>query len=248
MSDAQVLGVFVKAPVAGRVKTRLAADVGPARAAELYRHLGRHVVAATIADTHQTVVWYAPRAGGRLVRAWLDGLDVSRFHPQPGGNLGRRLHAAFARHFSQGAGRVVIIGSDCPDVDRWMIGDALTALDRHDVVLGPAWDGGYYLLGMKAPHDALFQRIPWSTAAVLELTLDRARQLGLGTALLPTLRDVDTAADARAAGIITSQADRLTREAVGAGSRRYGETVKSVLPPASMLKLMTPSTSRRTPS
>ncbi len=207
MPEAHVLGVFVKAPVAGRVKTRLAADIGPVLAAELYRRLGRQVVAATIAATHRTVVWYAPRAGGRLVRAWLDGLDVSRFHRQSGRDLGRRLHAAFARHFSRGAGRVVIIGSDCPDVDRWLIGDAFTALDRHDMVLGPALDGGYYLIGMRAPHDALFQRIPWSTAAVLQLTLDRARQLGLNTALLPTLRDVDTAGDARAIGLHTSHGE-----------------------------------------
>jgi len=202
MREAHVLGVFVKAPVAGRVKTRLAADVGPVRAAALYRRLGRQVVAATVSHRHRTVVWYAPRAGGRLVRAWLDGLDVSRFYAQPGGDLGWRLRAAFARHFSEGGRRVVIIGSDCPGVDRRVIGKAIAALDDHDVVLGPAWDGGYYLIGMKALHEALFRGIHWSSAAVLNETRAVARRLRLSCHFLGPRRDVDTVSDAQALGLV----------------------------------------------
>ncbi len=205
MPESQVLGVFVKAPVAGRVKTRLAADLGPVRAAELYRRLGRQVVAATIADTHQTVVWYASPAGGRLVRAWLDGLGVSGFNAQPDGDLGDRLRAAFASHFREGACRVVVIGSDCPGVDRGVIRDAFAALDVHDVVLGPARDGGYYLVGMKALHEPLFQGLSWSSFAVLNETRAAARSLGLTCRLLSPLRDVDTIADARALGFVPVQ-------------------------------------------
>jgi len=202
MPDAHVLGVFVKAPVAGRVKTRLAAAVGPERAAELYRRLGRQVVSGAGSDAHQTAVWYAPRAGGRLVREWLDGLGVSRFHPQPGGDLGSRLRAAFARHFSEGARRVVIIGSDCPGLDRHVISEAFAALDHHDVVLGPARDGGYYLIGMQGLYEPLFQGMPWSSFAVLNETRAAARALGLTCHLLSPLRDVDTIADARALGLV----------------------------------------------
>ncbi len=202
MGEANVLGVFVKAPVAGRVKTRLAADVGPVRAAALYRRLGRQVVAATVSRRHRTVVWYAPRARGPLVRAWLGGLGVSRFHAQPGGDLGSRLRVAFARHFNDGGQRVVLIGSDCPGVDRRVIGEAFAALDEHDVVLGPARDGGYYLIGMKALREPLFRGIHWSSAAVLDETRAAARRLRLSIQVLAPLRDVDTVSDAQALGLV----------------------------------------------
>ncbi len=202
MPDARVVGVFVKAPIPGRVKARLAADIGPARAAALYRRVGRQVVASTVSNTHQTAVWYAPRTCGRLVRAWLDGLGVSRFHAQPAGDLGRRLRGAFARHFRARARRVILIGSDCPGVDSRLVSQALLALDECDLVLGPAHDGGYYLIGLRAPAPELFRGIAWSTEVVLEQTLAQARALGLRLVLLPTLRDVDTASDARAIGIL----------------------------------------------
>ena len=196
-----VLGVFVKAPVAGRVKTRLAAEIGPLRAAALYRCLGSQVVQALAGEEYETVVWYAPRCDGRLVRAWLKGLGVSRFRAQSGGELGNRLRGAFATHFCEGARRTLIIGSDCSGVDRGVVRAAFAALDEHDVILGPAHDGGYYLIGLRAPAPQLFRGIAWSTEAVLEQTLARARQLELNAAMLPTLRDVDTASDARAVGL-----------------------------------------------
>lgn len=141
-------------------------------------------------------------AWGRLVRTWLDGLGVSRFHAQPDGDLGSRLGAAFARHFSEAARRVVIIGSDCPGVDQRVITEAFAALDDHDVVLGPAWDGGYYLIGMKALHEPLFRGIHWSSAAVLNETGAVARRLGLSCHLLAPRRDVDTVSDAQALGLV----------------------------------------------
>ena len=205
MPETEVVGIFVKAPVAGRVKTRLAADIGPIGAAALYRRLGRQVVATASSDAHQTVVWYAPATGGRLVRAWLDGLGVSGFRAQPDGDLGDRLRIAFATHFREGACRVVIIGSDCPGVDRQVISEAFAALDHHDVVLGPARDGGYYLIGMQALHEPLFRGMPWSSFAVLNETRAAACALGLTCHLLSPLRDVDTIADARALGLVPVQ-------------------------------------------
>lgn len=142
-------------------------------------------------------------AWGRLVRTWLDGLGVSRFHAQPDGDLGSRLGAAFARHFSEAARRVVIIGSDCPGVDRRVIGEAFAALDDHDVVLGPARDGGYYLIAMKSLEESLFRGITWSSSAVLRETRAIACRLGLSCGLLRPLRDVDTISDARALGLIS---------------------------------------------
>lgn len=202
MSDGRVLGVFVKAPVAGQVKTRLAAEIGPSGAADLYRRLGRQVVAASVSDAYQTTVWYAPTGRGRLVREWLGALGVTRFRAQAVGHLGRRLDAAFARHFRDGARRVILIGSDCPGVDAGLVWRALAGLDESDLVLGPAHDGGYYLIGLRAPVPQLFRGIAWSTEAVLDQTLAQARRLRLSTVFLPTLRDVDTAGDARALRIL----------------------------------------------
>lgn len=198
-----VLGVFVKAPVAGRVKTRLAAEVGARLAARLYRGIGRDIVAACVRpEAYRTVVWFSPPGAQRSVRTWLKGLQVSAFAPQREGGLGVRLSAAFRHPFREGARRVVVIGSDCPDVDRELVARALTALGDHDVVIGPANDGGFYLLGLRAPAAGLFRGVAWSTEAVLDQTLANAGRLGLEWGLLPTLRDVDTVADARALGLI----------------------------------------------
>ncbi len=202
MRKADVVAVFVKAPVAGQVKTRLAAEIGAHHAAEIYRRLGRRVVAACVGPAYDTVVWFAPVGARRAVRHWLKGLSVTAVRAQVSGALGARLAAAFGQHFREGASRVIAIGSDCPGVDPRLVSQALTALDEHDLVIGPANDGGYYLIGLRAPVPQLFHGIAWSTEAVLEQTLTRARQLGLGAALLPTLRDVDTASDARAVGIL----------------------------------------------
>lgn len=96
----------------------------------------------------------------------------------------------------------MIIGSDCPGVDQRVITEAFAALDDHDVVLGPAWDGGYYLIGMKALHEPLFRGIHWSSAAVLNETGAVARRLGLSCHLLAPRRDVDTVSDAQALGLV----------------------------------------------
>jgi uncharacterized protein len=197
-----VLGIFVKAPAPGRVKTRLAAEIGVRHAAEIYRDLGRRVVAACAVSSYDTVVWFTPAEARSAVQAWLKGLRVAAFQAQITGALGTRLAAAFQRHFGEGARRVIVIGSDCPGVNAGLVSRALAALETHDVVLGPAHDGGYYLIGLRAPAGQLFRRIDWSTPAVLGQTVARARQLGLSTLLLPSLRDVDTASDARAVGML----------------------------------------------
>jgi len=147
-------------------------------------------------------VWFTPSSARTAVRAWLDGLSVSDFRPQIGGGLGTRLVHAFGRLFGEGDGAVVIIGTDCPGVDRRLVGGAFAALRSHDVVLGPARDGGYYLVGLRAPQPALFRGIPWSTDGVTRATRARASALGLSCLLLAPLRDVDTARDARALGLL----------------------------------------------
>lgn len=201
-ASVRALGVFAKAPVPGRVKTRLAADVGPSAAAELYWQMGRRVVAATVGSGHRTTVWFTPPTEEAFVRQWLDGVGRLDLRAQVGPSLGARLAHAFGCHFAEGARRVVIIGTDCPGVDRRVVNAGFTALATHDFVLGPALDGGYYLVGLRAPHPSLFQGIAWSSAAVAAQTRTRARALGLSCKLLRPLRDVDTARDARTLGLL----------------------------------------------
>lgn len=198
------LGILVKAPIPGRVKTRLAAELGAEQATELYRALGRSVVAACVDPGYHTVVWYTPAAARAAVRGWLQGVEPLAFRPQVRGGLGVRLGAAFARHFGEGVPRVILVGSDCPGVERGVITQAFAALDRYDLVLGPAHDGGYYLIGLRSTTRGgrLFHGVSWSTPDVLRQTLLAARRLGLRPALLPVLRDVDTVADARATGLL----------------------------------------------
>jgi len=200
----RALGIFAKAPIPGRVKTRLAADVGPSAAAEVYWQMGFKIVATTAGLGYRTVLWFTPADEGAYVREWLERAARLEFRPQAGRDLGTRLTHAFARHFAEGAKRVVIIGTDCPGVSRHLIHQAFTALGRRDVVLGPALDGGYYLVGLAAPQAALFRGISWSTGTVAAQTRTRAHSLGLSCHLLRPLRDVDTARDARAVGLLRS--------------------------------------------
>jgi hypothetical protein len=203
-SRADALGVFVKAPEPGRVKTRLAADIGARRAAELYRRLGRTVVAQCVApDSYPTFVWYTPAREGDAIRSWLADLDVAAYLRQRAGGLGRRLAATFRHHFAGGARRVIIIGSDCPEVGVPLIRRAFDALTTDDLVIGPAGDGGFYLLGLRAPAPGLFRRVRWSTDAVFGQVMANVKALGLSAAVLPSLRDVDTVADAQALGFMT---------------------------------------------
>ncbi|HEU0016429.1 MAG TPA: TIGR04282 family arsenosugar biosynthesis glycosyltransferase [Longimicrobium sp.] len=193
----RALLVFVRAPVRGRVKTRLAREMGDDAALRIYRRLGAHTVTQAMRlareDGVEVRVHHAPADAGDAVRAWLGPGPV--YLPQAEGDLGERMHAAFASALIDGHERVVIVGSDLPDLDAELIRRAFSLLDEHRAVLGPAADGGYYLLGLREPAPGVFERIAWSTPTVLATTLERFRALGIEPALLEVLRDVDEAAD-----------------------------------------------------
>jgi rSAM/selenodomain-associated transferase 1 len=203
-----VVVIFARAPELGRVKTRLAATVGAPEALACYRAMGRAVVdavrhpgGATGAARWRLVVAHTPADAAPALAAWLDpqGAGGLAYAPQADGDLGARMRAAVERAIADGAPRVVVVGTDCPDVDAAVVGDAFAALDTADVVLGPALDGGYYLVGVRAPADracaALFEGVPWSAPDTLAVTLARAAAAGLSVARLAPLRDVDTADD-----------------------------------------------------
>lgn len=195
----RTLLLFAKAPTPGRVKTRLAAGIGEEEAAAVYRKLGRRVLEQVRGGAYRTVVCHDPPGAREEIARWLDADDVD-YRPQEGPDLGARLERAIRRAF-RGADRVCVVGTDVPGVDRSCVEAAFHALETGaDVCFGPALDGGYYLVALRAPRPELFRRIPWSTDRALEVSLARAEALGLRVATLDPLADVDTPEDLEAWG------------------------------------------------
>lgn len=183
-------------PELGRVKTRLAHTIGEIAALAVYRELLARTRAAAAGFGGQKTVWLtqpdtAPLTPAAVTAEW----PGYAWQPQPVGDLGGKMQAAFTQAFAAGAAAVAIIGTDCPGLSSDHLRRAFELLTSHDVVVGPAADGGYYLLGMKALHPDFFRNKTWSTASVLPATVADAARLGLRVAQLPTLHDVDTAAD-----------------------------------------------------
>lgn len=195
-SSTPVVLVFAKAPRPGRVKTRLAGELGHERAAAIYRRMGRHIVDELRDGPFRIFVYHAPADAEAEMRRWL-GSEGLEFRPQGEGDLGRRMARAFDEAFRE-AERVCIVGTDIPGLTRQRVSRALALLDAPpgcDAVFGPARDGGYYLLALRRPLPQLFQEIPWSTSHVMEESLTRAREAGLSVLTLDVLSDVDRPED-----------------------------------------------------
>ncbi len=193
---ARHLIVFTRFPVPGITKTRLIPALGAEGAAELQREMTRHTLAAArqlAAEGRVSVEVRFEGADVRQMGAYF-GNDVV-YRPQGPGNLGCRMQRAFAEACRAGIERIVIIGADCPGVTPELVRQAFDRLANSDVVLGPASDGGYYLIGLQRPIPGLFAQIPWGSGRVLEETLRRADELALGVFLLRTLSDVDRPED-----------------------------------------------------
>ncbi len=180
--------IFVKNPELGQVKTRLAKSIGSQRAMEVYIQLLEHTRWVTDQLSEVTrFVYYADTVSTRDV--WNDTVYEKRL--QHGKTLGERMQGAFADCFEEGADKVVIIGSDCLEIQLEHLQAAIGYLDTADVVIGPATDGGYYLLGMNALYRELLKGIRWSTSAVFQQTRQKLERLGLSYHLLEMLSDVD---------------------------------------------------------
>jgi hypothetical protein len=194
--------MLTRLPVPGRAKTRLVSALGPAGAAALHRDLTEHValeVSALGATGEAEVeIWHDGGTSGQM-QSWLGALP--RYRRQPAaGDLGARLLVILEGAFGAGAGRCVAVGSDCPAMTADHLRQALRALEGADLVLGPAADGGYWLVGLRtsAARKALprlFEGVSWGSTAVLRETLERAAALGLAPVLLEELPDVDREED-----------------------------------------------------
>jgi hypothetical protein len=188
--------LFTRYPEPGRTKTRLIPALGAEGAASLQRRMSEAIVSQMAQFAAQYPVSPEIRyADGtqQAVEAWLAS-DIPCL-AQGEGDLGDRLRRAFAQAFAQGAGKVVVIGADCPGLTPALFARAFAALDTQDLVLGPAKDGGYYLVGLNRPAPSLFSEIPWGTGEVLTATLKQAQALNLSTHLLESLADVDRPED-----------------------------------------------------
>lgn len=188
--------IFVKNPIEGKVKTRLGAEIGHSKAVEVYKALLNYTKKITLKCPVERIVYYGDFIPEKDL--WSDGNYKKSL--QEGENLGERMENAIAERFTKKAKKVIIIGSDCPDLSDEIIEAAFIALDNHDVVFGPAMDGGYYLAGMKACHKDFFYNKSWSTETVLEDTLADAERLGLSISTLPVLSDIDTVEDLKLSG------------------------------------------------
>jgi uncharacterized protein len=218
-----ILGIFAKHPIAGEVKTRLGKQIGLAEAAELYESFLRDVLQRFESTADRRVIGIAPATDES--RAWFAQFsDSFEVWTQPAGMLGQRIHSFFMAHaecdrsgplpnkpalngvfgakinqplvaHSNDDSRVVLIGSDSPSIPKSYIADAFAALDSHDCVIGPATDGGYYLIGLRsvAVSADLFDDIEWSTSFVLKQTVSKIAAARLSLAVLPVWYDVDSA-------------------------------------------------------
>jgi len=182
---------MAKHPVPGRVKTRLARALGPETACELFRAFILDLADRLRRLPYQVTWAYWPP--GAPFAALVPG---ARCRAQRGPDLGARMADALAAEFAGGIGPVLMIGADAPHVPAPTLAEAVRALaGTADVVLGPAADGGYYLVGLRAPAPALFEGMPWGTDGVLAATLERAAARGLRVHLLAPSFDVDEAED-----------------------------------------------------
>jgi len=190
--------IFTRYPEAGKTKTRLIPLLGPDGAAELHRRMTEHILARTKElQRYRPVSVEVRYEGGNkcLMEQWL-GPDIS-FRPQGSGDLGQRMERAFREAFQAGMDEVVLVGTDIPGITVDLLLRAFEALGHRDMVLGPARDGGYYLIGLRRASPQLFAHMPWGTEKVLERTRQIAGGLGLSVVLLEILEDVDRAEDLR---------------------------------------------------
>ena len=182
--------LFVKYPRPGKVKTRLAKDIGNQKAADLYKQLAEQNFLVTRAcKDADLIIMFDPPEDHVKVHQWLEGAEC--YIPQEGLGLGERLINAFKWAFNNGYSKVTVVGSDTLELTTTIIEQSFEALEEAGVVIGPAKDGGYYLIGLASMQPILFEGISWSTSEVLLQTKQIIRELGIKLKMLNLLEDLD---------------------------------------------------------
>ncbi|MBI5640894.1 MAG: TIGR04282 family arsenosugar biosynthesis glycosyltransferase [Nitrospirae bacterium] len=194
MNDKNCYGILMKFPEPGKVKTRLAEEIGDKEAAETFRLIAERLMEATqpLQSEYARVLFYAPADRKEEFRRWFPGEELLA---QKGDDIGEIMANALKDLFDRGASKAVITGSDIPDLDRGVLRQAFCELNNDEIVIGPATDGGYYLIGMRSLHEPVFRGLPWGTENVFHDTLSVIRRLKLTYKTVGTLSDVDTRED-----------------------------------------------------
>ena len=191
------LVIVARTPRLGEVKTRLAASLGPATTLRLYQAFLTDLATRFAITDECSLHWAYTSSDGDFaaeLAQLVPGVPIGTCFPQRGLNFADRLYQVFRETTTRAFARTIVISSDSPQVSLELIVQARQALNEYDVVLGPAEDGGYYLIAMREPHD-LFTDIPMSTDQVLSMTIARANALSLSVHLLDTLFDIDEQSD-----------------------------------------------------
>ena len=191
----QAILVFQKNLIAGKTKTRLAATIGNEKALSVYKQLIILTMNALTIPGVDKCIYYSEFIPLETELPGNKASGNTRFFVQRGEDLGLRMLNSFSDQFKSGYSRLIIIGTDCPDLKKEYIQQAFDLLKTHDIVIGPAADGGYYLLGMSELHAELFKEVTWSTSGVFKQTVDIILKLALTHAELPVLRDLDNEND-----------------------------------------------------
>lgn len=186
---------FIKYPIKGHVKSRLNPQITPEKTVPIYKKFVEDLFLTLQKTSLTPIICYEPSTPLSKFQQWL-GTD-HHYYPQTGQNLGQRMSQAFQHGFQYGFTKLLIIGSDSPDLTNTQINEALTQLNSYQAVIGPSTDGGYYLLGLKSTtyHQDYFQNINWSTPTVFKETLNKLKNHLQKIKILPTWYDIDTYED-----------------------------------------------------
>jgi rSAM/selenodomain-associated transferase 1 len=197
MPEKSIVLLFIKAPFKGRVKSRLASAVGEEAALELYKNFILDIIDALSTSGYPFRICFYPPDAEKAVTTWLVGHSAA---PQDGNDLGERMELAFKKIFSEGFTRAILIGSDVPDLTPAVFREALESLNENDAVIGPAADGGYYLIGFtrRSFLPRIFRGISWSTDTVFRETMDILNDSSLRVHLVPQWKDLDSLEDLKA--------------------------------------------------
>ncbi len=192
-----MLIIFLKAPISGLVKTRLSVEFGDIEACNIYKKLAENILTSAKKSQKDITLYYYPAHGKKIITDWLGKKNKMRL--QEGDDLGDRMKNAFVDTFKNGIEKIVLIGTDIPDLNEMIINKAYKNLDNFDCVIGPSYDGGYYLIGFTKTGFCkdVFNNITWSSNTVLKDTFSVLDMHKIKVALLELKNDIDTPDDYR---------------------------------------------------